>query len=134
MKKEITPHILIIDDEVPYLHAMQRVFRSRYDVFTAANLTVARMLFQEYIDTIAILLVDLHIGRESGLSFLEEIRATKRNEIRFILMTGSVSPEIDEDTLQASGIDGLLRKPFENEEVITLVENLLQKKECARSI
>lgn len=132
MNQENLPHILVVDDEVSYLHAMKRVFRRHYGVFTAENLTVAQSLLQAHADTIALLLVDFHIGAESGLELLNKIRAEERHNIQFILMTGAVSEEIDGEEIQKSGADGFLHKPFDNDEVIALVERLFAEKKRAQ--
>lgn len=120
------PYALVVDDELSYLSAMSRVFRGKFRVFTADNLTTARSLLRQHEDKFAFMLVDLHLkDNEWGTTLLQEVRMTARRRIPFFIMTGSVPP-LQPDVLKNSVVpecdaDGILEKPFDNEELFSLI-------------
>jgi DNA-binding response OmpR family regulator len=80
-----------------------------YRVLGAANLTQARTALAE--SEPAVVLLDVHVGSEDGLAFLDEIREGYP-ELPVVLLTGSV--EIDRVRGRA---DGAIAKPFELDEL-----------------
>lgn len=122
------PYALVVDDELSYLSAMSRVFRGKFRVFTAENLTAARRLLRQHEDKFAFMLVDLHLkDNELGTTFLEEVRRTARRRIPFFIMTGSIPPLRPEILQEKKSVvpecdaDGILEKPFDNEELLRLI-------------
>jgi DNA-binding response OmpR family regulator len=96
-----------VDDE-PSIRLLCRVNLELegYDVREAATLAEARAALEA--DAPAVVLLDLHVGRERGVTLLEEIRL-REPRIAVALVTGSV--EIEQGQGDA-GADAVIVKPF----------------------
>src|SRR5438309_6103252 len=79
--------VLIVDDE-PSIRLLCRVNLELegYRVLEAESLSQARSVLAE--ERLALVLLDLHIGGESGFDLLEEIRR-ELNGLPVVLLTGS---------------------------------------------
>jgi DNA-binding response OmpR family regulator len=108
-------HTVLVIDDSPGIRLICRVNLEAegHRVVEAANLTQARAALAE--SDPAIVLLDVHVGPEDGLAFLDEIRAS-HPELPVVLLTGSV--EIDRVRGRA---DGAIAKPFELDELRNVV-------------
>jgi two-component system, NtrC family, response regulator PilR len=98
--------ILVVDDE-PSLRLLCRVNLELegYRVLEAATVDVAReQLAAEPVDVV---LLDVHVGTDSGLDLLDEIEALEL-AVRVVVLSGTseISAELRER------VDGVLGKPF----------------------
>jgi two-component system nitrogen regulation response regulator NtrX len=100
-------HTILVIDDSPGIRLICRVNLEAegHRVLEAANLTQARAALAE--SEPAIVLLDVHVGPEDGLAFLDEIRES-HPELPVVLLSGSV--EIDRVRERA---DGAIAKPFE---------------------
>jgi CheY-like chemotaxis protein len=101
------PLVLVVDDE-PALRLLWRVNLELegYGVREAGTLAEAREAIAA--EPVAVVLLDLHVGRERGDTLLAELRA-RQPRIPVALVTGSV--EVDEGGLP-DGADAVIAKPF----------------------
>jgi len=98
--------ILVVDDE-PSLRLLCRVNLELegYRVLEAATVDIAReQLAAEPVDVV---LLDVHVGTDSGLDLLDEIEALEL-PVRVVVLSGTseISAELRER------VDGVLGKPF----------------------
>ena len=89
-----------------------------YDVREAATLAEARAALEA--EAPAVVLLDMHVGRERGATLLAEIRL-RQPRIPVALVTGSV--EVDQSQ-RDSGADAIIVKPFTIEELTSTVRAL----------
>jgi CheY-like chemotaxis protein len=116
--QETKPRLLIVDDEVRILSALQRALRREgYIIETATSPAEGIQILEEkHVDLI---LSDNKMPEMSGLQFLAEARLRQPHVTCFLITgwTESVPPE----ELERSGVRELLTKPWDNE---TLKEKL----------
>ena len=110
--------LLVVDDD-PSIRLLCRVnleFEG-WTVHDAATLSEARAFLAD--GEIRILLLDVHIGPESGVDFLDEVRR-EHPAVRVAMLTGSVGRTTVDDTTP----DGVIAKPFTIDELTQTVERL----------
>jgi DNA-binding response OmpR family regulator len=107
--------VLVVDDE-PAIRLLCKVNLelAGYEVREAGTLDAARTQLDD--DDVAVVLLDMHVGRERGESLLGELRARR---IPVAVVTGST----DLDALSEAA-DAVLGKPFTIDELEATVARL----------
>jgi CheY-like chemotaxis protein len=83
-----------------------------------------RRLSEQPVDVI---LTDLQMPGMSGLAFVTYLRARRETEkIPILVVSAHGTPE-EEAKLRAQGIQGFLRKPIAEEQVVQCVEEILRR-------
>jgi len=68
------PIILIVDDDETILAVSSAILeKSGYGVFTANNTVDCLSIFQKYRDVIDLIMIDVHIGDESGFDLADTL-------------------------------------------------------------
>jgi DNA-binding response OmpR family regulator len=111
--------VLVVDDE-PAIRLLCRVNLELegFDVREAGTLAEARAAIEA--ETPAIVLLDMHVGRERGATLLTEIRL-RQPRIAVALVTGSVEVEHSD---RPAGADAVIVKPFTIDELVGTVRAL----------
>ncbi len=113
-----TPAVLVVDDD-PSIRLLCRInlelegFRVR----EAATLDEARAALDE--GDVAVVLLDVHVGREDGLALLDEVRE-RRPGLPVALLTGT--SEVDAPLRERA--DAVLAKPFTLDQLGATVRRL----------
>jgi len=115
--------ILCVDDEIFYLKSCERALRkiSNAVTLTAGNPSEALSMIPEYRPQIVI--SDFQMPEMNGYDFLEKLRK-EYPHIKNILMSGNallIQKPISEVA------DVLLEKPFENDDLVCVVEALISQ-------
>jgi two-component system response regulator PilR (NtrC family) len=118
--------ILVVDDE-PSMREYLEILLSRggYQVSVASNLAEARKEIAE--GKIDLVVSDMRLGSESGLSVLKAARALQ-SPPEVILITAFGTPETAVQAMREGAYD-YIRKPIDNEELKALVQKALEKRE-----
>jgi DNA-binding response OmpR family regulator len=113
------PIVLVVDDE-PAIRLLCRVNLELegFDVREAATLAEARAALEA--EAPAVVLLDMHVGRERGATLLTEIRL-RLPRIPVALVTGSVEVEQSD---RPAGADAVIVKPFTIDELVGTVRAL----------
>jgi DNA-binding NtrC family response regulator len=111
--------VLVVDDE-PSIRLLCRVNLELegFRVLEAGNLAEAREALAT--EPVAVVLLDMHIGRERGIALLTEIRL-RQPRIAVAMVTGSA--EIDQGQRPA-GADAVIVKPFTIDALLGTVRHL----------
>jgi CheY-like chemotaxis protein len=118
--------VLLVEDESPLRLAVGKMLRHRgYKVFEAGDGLSAITLFREEADKIDLILLDLTIPGASSSEVVAEA-AQVRPDIRVIL-TSAYSQEMIKDTMSAPQIRNFIRKPFQLEDLVKMLENVLSE-------
>lgn len=113
--------ILLVEDEpaVRQLFA-QALMRAGYRVFEARNGQEAMKVFDQYGDTIDLLLTDVRMPYMGGTELVKHLRA-RRNTLKLICVSGYPSSGDDELTTD------FLSKPFSREDLLSKVREVLDR-------
>ncbi|RLJ70549.1 two component Fis family sigma54 specific transcriptional regulator [Hydrogenivirga caldilitoris] len=117
--------ILLIEDERNARYALKRVLEDAgFSVVDVEDPKEAKNP-----DSFSLLILDLKLKNLSGIDFLQELRERGIN-VPVIVITAYANPE---NIISASryGVVDILKKPFEREELLELVERVLEEKESS---
>jgi two-component system, OmpR family, phosphate regulon response regulator PhoB len=117
------PTILICDDE-PSLRELMRIsLRPDYQFAEAADATEAIAL----VDAVRpdVVLLDVMMPGGSGLTVLEHLRSHPELKDTLVVVISAFAADRDHLAAHDAGADSFLQKPFDPEELESLVEQLL---------
>jgi DNA-binding NtrC family response regulator len=122
--------ILVVDDEEVVRDVLGHLLRKRggYDVHLASDAPEARSSLKQH--DVDLVLLDLMLPGTSGLEVLQEIKTTEP-ELEVIMMTAHGSVETAVEAMRA-GAFHYLTKPFQNDEVVLLIETALTQRRLRR--
>jgi DNA-binding NtrC family response regulator len=120
---ESNSKILIVDDDRNLRRTMSLILRHRgYITETVENGAEAIDCVRE--QSFDIILMDIRMPVLNGVQALKEIKAIRPETVVF-MMTAYAVEDMIQDALQ-QGASGVLYKPIEVEQVITLVETAIK--------
>lgn len=122
----LKPTILLVDDEVDNLDALERLFRSTYSVLKAASGKQALSLLDEHRDSIALIITDQRMPEMTGVELLT-VALQKAPEIIRILITGYTDIASIIDAVNAAQIYRYLTKPWDPVDLQNTVREATQK-------
>lgn len=117
-------HILVVDDDKNARFLLRELLLSEHYTVTEADSgdTALDVLDREHVDLV---IVDIMMPRVNGYEFTEELR-TFDEELPVLMVSAKQLPE-DRKKGFISGIDDLMSKPFDNEELLLHVKALLRR-------
>jgi lipopolysaccharide/colanic/teichoic acid biosynthesis glycosyltransferase len=116
--------ILILDDNQMVLGLLNFKLKDIYELRLAPTVQTARTLITEN-NIPDLLITDLNLGEESGLSFLKEIKANPHlAQMPILVLSGEEKYETRIECL-ALGVDDYVIKPFHPEELKLRIEKIL---------
>jgi len=123
--------ILLVDDEPVMLDYLRRILRPQQDdwemVYIDDSERAWELLLTEEFDVVV---SDVKMPKLSGLELLECIKQTGRTEnIPVVMMTVLSDGNVKRKALNAGAAD-LLNKPFETEDLLARLRNVLRLKVC----
>lgn len=120
------PAILVIDDEQIVCECCQRILsQENYHVDT--NTSPKEGYNQALIKDYDLILLDLRIGETNGIELLSDLRK-KKPDIPVMIITGYPSDKSKEQSNNL-GVLYYILKPFQPQEIIGPVKNILEKKQ-----
>ena len=118
-----TPHVLIVDDNREIRETLSRYLeRHAYRVTTAEDATAARRLLKASAPDL--LIVDIMMPGEDGLSFCRHVRETADLPVIFLTAMGD---ETDRIVGLEIGADDYVTKPFNPRELLARVKAVLRR-------
>ena len=123
------PHILVVDDDARLRTLLQDFLSGNgYRVSVAASASAARQMMQALAFDACVL--DVMMPGETGLSFVKTLRKEQADVP--VLMISALSESADRIMGLSSGSDDYLPKPFEPEELLLRLRNLLRRAVVAK--
>ena len=117
------PHILVVDDDTRLRALLQRFLRENgFAVSAAKDAAEARIYLAQY--KFDLLIVDVMMPHESGFEFLESLR--KENNVPVMMLT-AMGQTSDRIKGLETGADDYLPKPFEPQELVLRMKNILKR-------
>ncbi len=109
--------LMLVDDELSTLQALERVFKNQFRVIAFQDPDVALQQLIAQFQTSegpAIILADYSLPQQTGLSFLAEVRNRWPQTIR-CLFSGQMNPLEISSALKSGVIHRFFQKPWDNE-------------------
>tara|TARA_B100000315_G_C14026067_1_gene341040 strand:- start:122 stop:496 length:375 start_codon:yes stop_codon:yes gene_type:complete len=119
--------ILVIDDEEPIQFAVQIMLqKENHEILTASNGEIGLELLRN--EPFDLVITDILMPEKGGIEVIAEIQKTKP-EVKIIAMSaGGARGDLNFlEHAQLLGAEAVLQKPFEREEILDLVKEVLQK-------
>src|SRR5690348_1110094 len=123
----MTPHILVVDDEVVIRSLLDRLLRkSGWDVTLASSGAECLGALQKKIPDVLIL--DFNLPDLKGDVLCRRIRENPETQrIPILILTGSVQLNLTIECLE-EGADDYMSKPFDTKEMIARLRGLLRRR------
>lgn len=116
--------ILIVEDQEGPRKALMMILSSFHRIYTAETAGAALKIIVD--SPIDLVIMDVGLPDYSGIELLRRVRACGQN-VKAIVMSGGADIESAEEALRLGAVAYLL-KPFNFQEVLTLVEDALKVK------
>ncbi len=124
--------ILFVDDEPFILDIVTHLFGERgMDVLTATDATTALEMVRSR--EIAVLVADNHMPLMRGIDLLSKVKVMSPDTVK-ILMTGFADLETALEAINRVEVYRFIVKPFENSQLVAVVEDALERYRLVRSI
>lgn len=123
-------NILVIDDEMAPRESIRMVLKGRYNVATATGaLEGIAMMSERPVDLVV---MDIKMPKMDGITALQEIKK-KHPDTEVVLLTAYASLETARDAIRFGAFDYLL-KPFDKDDIISVVEKGLEKRRSSTGL
>jgi len=117
--------VLFVDDEIRQLRLMENFLESEgYKVLGASDGAEAVEMYRRHKDEIGVVVLDLRLPKLNGWECFQIMRKTQPN-LKVLFATGFVSPEVETE-LAKGEIGGIIMKPYQLDEVLEKISELLQ--------
>lgn len=114
--------VLVVDDE-PVVNAAVRLVLEHEGMAVTTVPDAETALAHPDLDRFRLVICDLMLPGKSGLEVLSALRA-RRPMVPIVMITGYATPA-HEDQVLAAGATAFLAKPFDEDELVTLVRQVL---------
>jgi len=127
--------ILVVDDEEPNVRVLARVLRTAGYEHVSTTTDATEFLGLYHRQHPDLILLDLHMPKHDGLALLEELRSASgpHTYLPVLVITGDTSAEARRKALLAGAKD-FVTKPFEVDELLLRIRNLLETRRLHREI
>jgi response regulator RpfG family c-di-GMP phosphodiesterase len=117
--------ILCVDDEANILRALQRLFHCKpYKVIIAQSAKQALLLLEQH--SVSLIISDMRMPEMDGAHLLQQV-AQSYPHIHRIILSGYADFESTVAAINLGKIHNFINKPWNNEELISVVEEGLEK-------
>jgi response regulator RpfG family c-di-GMP phosphodiesterase len=106
--------LLIVDDELPNLRLLERLFRRDYTCLTASSGAEAIKLLEQH--DVAVVITDQRMPQMTGIELLRQTADLRPHMVR-ILLTGYMDVEALVEALNSGLVNTYLSKPWNNEDL-----------------
>lgn len=123
--------VLLVDDEEPIRRMAQAILsRCGYEVAVAADGPAAVVYFAQHGDRVKLVVTDLMMPYMPGQAVIQALRQISP-AVKIIASSGVLESQTIEEC-QALGVDGLLRKPYSAQLLLTRVNEVLAQDTATR--
>lgn len=118
--------ILIVEDHVPLLRALAKCLQQAgYEVMTARHTQEARGHLAEVVPDVIV--SDIMMPGADGYALAQHVRSNPRTDLIPIVFLTAKASRMDRIKSLRVGVDAYLTKPFEPEELVASIENILAR-------
>ena len=130
-------NILVVDDEVANLSALERTLRALkqtfghdYNIFSATNGKDALEIMAKH--DVGFIIADQRMPGMTGVEFLEKTLVLYPDTVR-IMLTAYTDEQLLMDAINKVHVHGYISKPWEPEEILALLREGLESQKMTRS-
>lgn len=121
-------HILCIDDNEGFLFSFKKSFDSKYQISIATSFSQAAQILKR--DPVDLVFLDVNLGEEKkGFHYIPQIKKFDLSVV-VIMLSGHKDPKLIVESIK-QGASDYLYKPFPHEELVSIIERNLSKKQMA---
>ncbi len=125
--------ILLVDDEPGLREAVQAYLEdSGFTVRVASDAPQGWEILQQYLPDLVI--TDIMMPQVNGYEFLKQMREDPRFKALPVVFLTAMGMTKDRIQGYQSGCDAYLSKPFDPDELVAIVENLLERRSSASNL
>ncbi len=119
--------ILVVDDEDIVLESCQAIFELEgFEVMLVPSADKALKAMKNY--NFALLLVDVKMPKHDGIYLMQKVKEKWPN-VPIIVMSGYYTTQTIKEAYKM-GADTFIAKPFEPDELVKIVRQVIKKEEC----
>jgi response regulator RpfG family c-di-GMP phosphodiesterase len=126
----MTYKLLIVDDELPNLRLLERLFRRDYTCLTASSGAEAIKLLEQH--DVAVVITDQRMPQMTGIELLMQTADLRPHMVR-ILLTGYMDVEALVEALNSGLVSTYLSKPWNNDDLKRRVGRAIEHYERNKS-
>jgi DNA-binding NarL/FixJ family response regulator len=120
-------HLLLVDDEPGVREAVKAYLEdSDFTVTVASNAREALTLIEHF--TPSLVISDVMMPQVNGYEFLKQMRADERFALLPVIFLTARGMTSDRILGYQAGCDAYLSKPFDPDELVAIIENLLKQR------
>ncbi len=124
------PMILVVEDNKDVMLYIESLLKTNYNVITAKDGKEGFEKAEQYIPDLVI--TDVMMPVKNGYEFCKEMKKSMLlNHIPIMMLTAKIS---EEDRIQGLkyGVDAYIKKPFQEEELLISIENILESRKILK--
>ena len=122
--RDMTPTLLIVDDEKPTREGLRAALEDRYDVYLAEDAKAATELLEK--DHFDVLLTDFRLPNEDGMKLIARAKSLSKPPI-CILMTAYGSEELAVEAMKRGADDYIAKGRLQIDELEMRIANALRR-------
>ena len=113
--------VVVIDDD-EYILKLCKMILDRYGIDNEVYNSAQEFIDLPWDNQTRLVLVDMRMPVMDGKQACQEIRKIGGDDVAIFALTAQVMPE-ERDAIERAGFDGILHKPFKQNELLTLLRN-----------
>ena len=117
------PTVLVVDDELRSVEALQRILEEDFDIRTAVTVRDAEAILEN--EVVEVLLCDQRMPETTGVEFLKSVRARWPDVVRMII-SGYTDADDIISGINDAGIYQYVTKPWQPEALILTIKNAVR--------
>lgn len=126
MTEGVRRRILVVEDHVPLLRLLARCLQQAgYEVMTARHTQEAIEHLGEVVPDVIV--SDIMLPGADGYALARQVRSNARTDLIPIVFLTAKASRVDRIKSLRAGVDAYLTKPFEPEELVASIENILAR-------
>ena len=127
------PTVLIVDDEELVTKSLRNLFQLQSDYKIVTHTSPSKALSALDSLTVDLVISDYLMPELDGITFLSKLREIQPQTIR-VLLTGYADKENAIRAINTVGLYQYIEKPWDNEKLLVVVRNGLEKRALVRAL
>ncbi len=123
--------ILLVDDEIDNVEALERIFRKKFAVLKATSAAEGLALLKK--NEVSLIISDQRMPKKTGVEFLQESMSICPDAIR-ILLTGHTDIDSVIDAINSGQVYRYITKPWDSIDLANTVDKALERYELSHEL